>query len=136
SIFQDFQVVGPNIVVLSIDRLHAGYLGCYGNTWVTTPAIDRLASQSVVFDRATIDSPSLDFSTRSLWTALNAIVHRRQIAEGGGTLLDALTKSGWHSTLITDDSSMAKHPLAAGFSERIEIPIDASSTTRAFALAD
>ena len=39
------------ILVLEIPALHLGYLGCYGNDWVGTPNIDRLASQSVVFNR-------------------------------------------------------------------------------------
>lgn len=37
-------------IVLCFDRLHLGYLGCYGNDWVETPQFDRLAVKSVVFD--------------------------------------------------------------------------------------
>jgi arylsulfatase A-like enzyme len=36
--------------VVSFDHLHLGYLGCYGNDWIETPHLDRLATQSVVFD--------------------------------------------------------------------------------------
>jgi arylsulfatase A-like enzyme len=39
------------ILVLDVPALHLGYLGCYGNDWVATPNIDRLASEGVVFDR-------------------------------------------------------------------------------------
>src|SRR6202521_3892592 len=39
------------ILVIEASALHLGYLGCYGNDWVATPNIDRLASESVVFDR-------------------------------------------------------------------------------------
>lgn len=49
-----------NAICLVIDGWHAGYLGCYGNTWIQTPAIDRLAMQSFVFDQAFISSPQLD----------------------------------------------------------------------------
>jgi arylsulfatase A-like enzyme len=49
-----------NAVCMIIDRLHAGYVGAYGNAWIETPALDRLASRSVVFDRALIDSPQLE----------------------------------------------------------------------------
>jgi arylsulfatase A-like enzyme len=44
------------IVVLDVPALHLGYLGCYGNDWVATPNIDRLASESVVFDRHCFDA--------------------------------------------------------------------------------
>lgn len=30
---------------------HLGFLGCYGNEWVATPNLDRLASEGIVFDR-------------------------------------------------------------------------------------
>lgn len=37
-------------IVISFDRLPLGYLGCYGNDWIETPHLDRLATQSVLFD--------------------------------------------------------------------------------------
>jgi hypothetical protein len=37
-------------LVLHFDALAVRFLGCYGNEWVATPAIDRLAHESVVFD--------------------------------------------------------------------------------------
>src|SRR5205823_4132788 len=43
------------ILVLDVPGLHLGYLGCYGNDWVGTPNIDRLAAESVVFDRHFFD---------------------------------------------------------------------------------
>jgi choline-sulfatase len=39
------------------DQLTTGALGCYGNTVVKSPTIDRLASQGVVFDAAYSNSP-------------------------------------------------------------------------------
>ena len=41
-----------NAICLVIDRLHAGYVGAYGNTWIETPAMNRLASQSFLLDQA------------------------------------------------------------------------------------
>ena len=42
----------PNIVVLAIDTLRADHLGCYGYHRPTSPEIDQLADQSVLFERA------------------------------------------------------------------------------------
>jgi len=39
-------------IVVSLDRLATRLLGCYGNEWIETPHLDRLASRAVVFDRA------------------------------------------------------------------------------------
>jgi arylsulfatase A-like enzyme len=38
-----------NLLVLCTDTFRADYLGCYGNSWVATPALDQLAAQGVRF---------------------------------------------------------------------------------------
>src|SRR5438874_2724726 len=53
------------ILVLNAGALHLGYLGCYGNEWVATAALDRLAAEGVVFDQHYADRPG---SARSCWT--------------------------------------------------------------------
>ncbi len=40
-----------NLLVLCTDTFRADYLGCYGNTWVETPRLDRMAAEGVRFDR-------------------------------------------------------------------------------------
>jgi arylsulfatase A-like enzyme len=45
------------ILVIEASALHLGFLGCYGNDWVATPNLDRLAAESVVFDQHFADSP-------------------------------------------------------------------------------
>jgi arylsulfatase A-like enzyme len=42
----------PNVVILAVDSLRADHLGCYGYRNPTSPNIDALAAESVVFDRA------------------------------------------------------------------------------------
>ena len=37
-------------IVVTLDRLATSALGCYGNEWIETPHLDRLASEAVVFD--------------------------------------------------------------------------------------
>jgi arylsulfatase A-like enzyme len=41
---------GPNVVVVVSDTLRRDHLGAYGNDWIRTPALDRLAAESVVFE--------------------------------------------------------------------------------------
>jgi arylsulfatase A-like enzyme len=42
----------PDVVLISIDTLRADHLGCYGYARETSPHIDRLASQGVLFEDA------------------------------------------------------------------------------------
>src|SRR5437762_11339201 len=49
-------VSGP-IVIISIDTLRADHLPAYGYTNVRTPAIDALAADGVVFERAYSHAP-------------------------------------------------------------------------------
>lgn len=42
----------PNIVIIAVDTLRPDHLGCYGYEKPTSPRIDELAHESVVFDTA------------------------------------------------------------------------------------
>ncbi|HEY3297938.1 MAG TPA: sulfatase-like hydrolase/transferase, partial [Armatimonadota bacterium] len=47
----------PNIVFIMVDTLRADHLGCYGYSRNTSPNIDRLASQSLRFEKAISQAP-------------------------------------------------------------------------------
>jgi arylsulfatase A-like enzyme len=47
------------ILVVEASGLHLGYVGCYGNDWVATPNLDRLAADSIVFDQHLADPEPL-----------------------------------------------------------------------------
>lgn len=46
------ELTRPHIVVIAADTLRPAYLGCYGNSAMHTPNLDRLAAQSIRFTRA------------------------------------------------------------------------------------
>jgi hypothetical protein len=78
-------------IIIHCDALSTRYLGCYGNEWVQTPAIDRLAHEGMVFDHAFSPLDLLEGGARRL--AFDAIVGELA-AEGircgwGGTRLEA-----------------------------------------------
>jgi arylsulfatase A-like enzyme len=50
------------ILVLHVNGLHLGYLGCYGSDWVQTPNLDRLAAEGIVFDQHVANCPRLSAS--------------------------------------------------------------------------
>ena len=108
-----------NAICLVVDRLHAGYLGAYGNSWIETPALDRLASQSVVFDQALVDSPQLERLYRSYWQGWHALCPAPP--ESRPTLAALLRQAGVTTALLTDEPQVARHPLAVDFDEVVEI---------------
>ncbi len=91
-----------NAICLVIDRLHAGYLGCYGNRWVQTPEFDRLAAESFVFDHATLDSPELSALYRSWWHAQHAC-EPSLVATPHASLIARLQQQGIATGFLTDD---------------------------------
>ncbi|MEM1295072.1 MAG: sulfatase [Verrucomicrobiota bacterium] len=59
----------PNILMIAIDDLRP-MLGCYGDTRVKTPNIDRLASRSTVYERAYCQYAKCGTSRLSIMTGL------------------------------------------------------------------
>jgi arylsulfatase A-like enzyme len=39
------------VLLISVPGLHIGYLGCYGNDWTDTAALDTVAAEGIVFDQ-------------------------------------------------------------------------------------
>ena len=111
---------GMNAICLVFDRLQAGFLGAYGNTWIETPSFDRLASQSFLFDQALIDSPRLDRLYRSYWQGRHALCP--DALPGQNLSLAAMLRDlGVTSALLTDEPQVARHPLAVDFDDLVEI---------------
>jgi arylsulfatase A-like enzyme len=52
------------VLVLAARGLHLGYIGCYGNEWMVTPALDRLAAEGIVFDQHYAEHPDRDEALR------------------------------------------------------------------------
>jgi len=107
-----------NVVVLVVDRLHSGFLGAYGNTWVQTPNFDSLAADALVFDRAVIDSPRPESFYRSCWQGWHALAQQAGVGRSQPALARQLAEAGYVTTLLTDEQWLADHPAAGGFARR------------------
>jgi arylsulfatase A-like enzyme len=110
-----------NAICLILDRLHAGYVGAYGNTWIETPELDRLASQSFLFDQCLVDSPQLGALYRSYWQGWPAMLG--EPPGDRGAILGPLRERGIRTVLLTDETQVASHPLAEHFDELVGIDL-------------
>src|SRR5262245_51244908 len=65
----------PNVILVTVDTLRADHLGAYGNTVVSTPNLDRLAKEGVVFEWAFSQSHVTVPSHLSILTSLPLAEH-------------------------------------------------------------
>ena len=102
-------------LVIIAEGLHLGYLGCYGNEWVATPNLDRLAAEGVVFDQHFADHPSLEGACRAWRTGCYRFPSpdspSQQPGADGVDPVRRLTEAAATTALVTD----AERPLPAAF---------------------
>ena len=103
-------------IMLVFDRLSTGFLGPYGNTWVETPGLNRLAAESALFEFPLSDSPCLERTYRSYWSGWHAMSAPERVVG----LAQQLEAAGVGTALITDAAELLQLPLAAGFGQRLK----------------
>lgn len=128
-----------NTVVFALHSCPVGALGPYGNEWVATPTLDRLAAEGVVFDRHLSDCPD-PAAARRAWLMGLPQTPRRDgqplPAPSSPDLLARLTAAGI-VTVLVDHTRPGNGPPAefyAGFRERFAAPPAAADTSPVAAL--
>jgi len=111
-------------VVVVIDRLGAGWLGPYGNTWLDTPNFNRLAARSVLCETVIADTPDLSGAYRGYWTGRHAMEPEN---EGRRGLAELATAAGATAVLVSDDRQVVEHPLAGKFGDRRLLPANSAA---------
>lgn len=91
------------VVAFNLSGCPAGWLGAYGNEWVGTPNLDRLAAEAVVFDRHISDCPHPD-AARATWLS-GTHQFRSGVLPLGSRLTEALRGAGGRTVLVR-----ANHP--------------------------
>ena len=134
----------PNLICLWTDRLHIGYLGAYGNSWVQTPYFDALAAESVLFDRYFTSSLDLVPLCRAFWEGKDPLspepaaganlppapkkhgligqLWKKGKALPRARLLAELENAGYRTVFLTDDAAAAALAEEAGFSKTVLLP--------------
>lgn len=68
-----------NVVVIVANGLRPSEMGPYGNEWLPTPHLDRLAAESIVFDQHFLDRSPFAFHARADSAANSPVAWPRQV---------------------------------------------------------
>jgi arylsulfatase A-like enzyme len=96
---------GPNFLFFITDQHRADHLGCYGNSVVKTPNIDKLAAAGTRFDRFYVATPICMPNRATLMTGRMPSLHgARQngipLSLTATTFVDILRAAGYETALI------------------------------------
>ena len=112
-----------NLLVVSIDTLRADHVGCLGYSRPTTPNLDSLARESVVFENCISQSPWTLPSHASLFTGLVPSQHgvqnlNQKLTESAVTLAELMRKQRYCTMGVGSfDYLFPKYGLTQGFDE-------------------
>ncbi len=97
-----------NVIVIVTDTMRKDHLGCYGNRWIRTPNIDRLASKGVVFENAYSENMPTIPARLSMFLGRHTLPYRAwQTPEPSDEVLpELLWATDYRKALITDTYNM------------------------------
>lgn len=126
-----------HVVVILVDTLRADRLGCYGYRRPTSPAIDRLAEESVLFENAFSSSAWTAPAVASLFTSLYPSEHgvttfQRVLPKSARTLAEVLVAQGFRATALSANFAAAgtRNGVARGFDPFVEVAPEAGQRAR------
>jgi arylsulfatase A-like enzyme len=107
-----------HVLVVVVDGLRASALGAYGNTTFATPALDRFAAKSLLFDAFYAPGVQLNEIYRALWESRHPLQPGR-LADTAFQLPTQLHERGIESILISDDDAVLGLPGSDNFSRKM-----------------
>ncbi len=123
------------VLVINVRGFHLGYLSAYGNEWIETPTIDRLAAEGVVFDNHIADQPDPAGARRAWRTGHYAFPpSENHSAQALPDLVRQLKDAGVLTSLILDASRPAPGEFAEGWDVVMEAEGDEEGTALEYTL--
>jgi arylsulfatase A-like enzyme/Flp pilus assembly protein TadD len=111
-----------NVLLITVDTLRADHLGCYGFARASTPSIDRLAADGVLFERAETAAPITLPSHASIMTGTYPAYHgvrnngTYRLGPRAETLADVLKRFEYRTgAVISGYPLVARFGLSQGF---------------------
>jgi arylsulfatase A-like enzyme len=117
----------PNVLLISIDTLRPDMLGCYGYDRPTSPTLDLLAGEGVLFENAFTTSPWTLPAHGSLLTGLyprhhGATRESRALRRNIPTLGEILSKQGFSTMAIVNSHYVGRrYGFSRGFDEFVYV---------------
>jgi arylsulfatase A-like enzyme len=128
-------------ICLFVDRLGIAYPGPYGNTWIETPAMNRLASESLLCDRYYAETLALERQWEAFFSGRFPNPPGETDKGVSEAPLTRMQNNGVRTLLVTDDARLADLARQWRFDEIIQLqlpevsePVDAFDNT-GFAVA-
>jgi arylsulfatase A-like enzyme/Flp pilus assembly protein TadD len=114
----------PNVVLIIVDTLRADALGCYGNSRISTPTADGLASGGVLFSQCITAAPVTLPSISSILTSSYPMYHGARdnglfvLDESLVTLAESFMEAGYSTGAVVGAYVIAEHSgIAQGFDQ-------------------
>jgi arylsulfatase A-like enzyme len=127
-------VKGANLVIVVMDAARADHVGCYGYPRQTTPNIDRLSRESVVFTNHHCQSPHTPISTMSLFTSQYPDTHplqgRRRYEPPEFTMRLGLQEAGFRTGFFSSNMMASPAFHIGGDYEEVYAPPELERFTR------
>ena len=111
----------PNLLLISIDTLRPDRLGCYGHDRPTSPTLDRLAAEGLLFEDVTAASPWTLPSHASMLTGLypshhGVKQHTLKLPESIPSLAEVLSDAGYQTLAVVNSHNVSeRYGLSRGF---------------------
>ena len=102
----------PNIILISLDTLRADHVSCYGYDRLTTPNIDRLASEGTrylhAYSTAVWTPPAHASMLTGLYPSQHGVVHQKKLAAETLTIAELLQQNGYQTAGFVNNSQVGE----------------------------
>jgi arylsulfatase len=117
------------IVLISVDTLRADHLGCYGYERFTSPILDGVAGEGVLFEDASTTAPWTLPSHASILTGASPARHgvvsmKTALPEDVSTLVRAFSENGWATAAAVNSTWLKREGfgLTRDFDDYLFVP--------------
>lgn len=100
-----------NVILIVNDTFRRDHLGCYGNSWIQTPNLDRFAQRAAIFDQYYVASYPTVPNRWDMCTGRFGFPFRgwQPLGPDDVTLAQILARRGAHTQMIWDTPMLGMH---------------------------